>query len=175
MVRVGIWRNNVNDEPCPPVKVTRRIDAPASKIFQILTSPGMHTFIDGSGMLRGAETQDPVTAVGDVFVMNMHYPELGDYQMDNHVVEFELDRRIGWEPVAGQGHPERGGRVGHRWSFLLTPDGPNATIVTELYDCSSAPADFRRGMDNGNIWVDGMDATLERLAELAAPDGAAKN
>jgi hypothetical protein len=165
----------VNDEACPPVTVTRRIEAPASEIFQILIRPEMHTAIDGTGMLRGAGTQDPVTAVGDVFVMNMHFSELGDYQMDNHVVEFEADRRIGWEPVAGQGHPERGGRVGHRWSFLLSPDGPNATVVTELYDCSRAPADFRKEMDNGNIWIDGMDATLERLAELATSDGAAED
>jgi hypothetical protein len=165
----------VNDEPCPPVKVSRRIEAPASEIFQILVSPEMHAVMDGTGMLRGAETRDPITAVGDVFVMNMHYSELGDYQMDNHVVEFEPDRRIGWEPVAGQGHPERGGRVGHRWSFLLNPDGPSATSVTELYDCSGAPADFRRGIDNGKIWVAGMDATLERLAELATSQGAAKS
>ena len=164
----------MNDEPGAPVAVTRRIEAPASEIFQILVSPEMHTVIDGTGMLRGAGTQDPITAVGDVFVMNMHHSALGDYQMDNHVVEFEPDRRIGWEPVAGQGHPEIGGRVGHRWTFLLSPDGPSATIVTELYDCSRAPADFRKGMDNGTIWIDGMEATLERLAELAASDGAAK-
>lgn len=165
----------MNEEPCPPIKVTRRIEAPASEIFRILINPEMHKVIDGSGMLRGAETRDPITAVGDVFVMNMHYSELGDYQMDNYVVEFELDRRIGWEPVAGQGHPEIGGRVGHRWSFLMSPDGPSATIVTELYDCSSAPADFRRGMDDGKIWIDGMNATLERLDELTATGGPAKS
>jgi hypothetical protein len=67
------------------------------------------------------------------------------------------------------------GRVGHRWSFLQKPDGPNATIVTELYDCSRVPADFRSAMENGKIWVDGMDATLERLADLAASLGAATN
>jgi hypothetical protein len=165
----------MNDEPCPLVAVTRRIEAPASEIFQILISPEMHTVIDGTGMLRGAGTQDLITAVGDVFVMNMHYSELGDYQMDNHVVEFEPDRRIGWEPVAGQGHPEIGGRMGHRWIFLLNPDGPTATIVTENYDCAKAPAAFREGMDNGKIWIDAMTATLERLADLAASNGAAAN
>src|ERR1700722_18243926 len=133
----------MNDEPCLPVAVTRRIEAPAPEIFQILISPEMHTVIDGTGMLRGAGTKGPITAVGDVFVMNMHYPELGDYQMDNHVVEFEADRRIGWEPVAGAGHSEVGSRVGHRWGFRLSPEGPDATLVTETYDCSGAPRDFR--------------------------------
>ncbi|HWD55323.1 MAG TPA: hypothetical protein VG346_09370 [Acidimicrobiales bacterium] len=154
-------------EGCPPLLVTRRIEAPVSEIFRILSDPTTHTLLDGSGMLRGAETEDLITGVGEVFVMNMHYSAIGAYQMDNHVVEFELERRIGWEPVAGRGHPEVGARVGHRWSFLLTPEGPGATVVTELYDCSRAPADFRRGMDNGKIWLDGMEETLERLDAFA--------
>jgi hypothetical protein len=32
--------------------------------------------------------------VGDVFVMNMYYSEPGDYEMNNHVVEYEVNRRI---------------------------------------------------------------------------------
>ena len=46
-----------------------------------------------------------VTGVGDVFTMRMYYSEHGDYEMDNHVVEVEQDRRIGWEPWAGRGYP----------------------------------------------------------------------
>jgi hypothetical protein len=87
--------------------------------------------------------------------------------MDNHVVEFETDRRIGWEPVAGKGHPAMGGRLGHRWSYVLTPDGPHATVVTEIYDCSSAPLEFRQGMNNGEQWRENMEATLQRLDEVA--------
>ena len=37
--------------------------------------------------------------------MKMYFSGLGDYEMNNHVVEYELDRRIGWEPEAGRGHP----------------------------------------------------------------------
>ena len=109
-----------------------------------------------------------VNGMGDVFVMNIHFSVLADYQMDNHVVELEPDRRIGWEPVAGEGHPEVGGRLGHRWSYLLTPNGPDATVVTEIYDCSSAPPEFRQGMDNGNSWRESMESTLERLDEVAS-------
>jgi hypothetical protein len=77
--------------------------------------------------------------------------------MNNHVVEYEPDRRIGWEPEAGCGHPNAApeaslqARWGQRWSFELTPDGPDATIVTEIFDCSRVPEDERVDIDNGSI------------------------
>ena len=92
--------------------------------------------------------------------------------MINHVVEHEPDRRIGWEPEAGRGHPnaepeaERPARRGQRWSFQLTPDGPDATVVTEVLDCSRVPGDQRIDIDHGSIWIDGMRRTLERLDHL---------
>jgi hypothetical protein len=63
----------------------------------------------------------------DVFTMKMYFPALGDYEMNSHVGEYELDRRIGWEPEAGRGHPgaaagQDGSRWGHRWSYELVPD-----------------------------------------------------
>jgi hypothetical protein len=157
-----------------PVAVSRRIDAPAEVIFRILADPGMHTALDGTGMLRGAVTTDPVSRIGDVFVMKMYFVRHGDYEMNNHVVEFEPGRRIGWEPEAGRGHPdaEPGSteptRWGHRWSFELTPDGPDATLVTEIYDCSRVPDEGRAGMEGGKIWIEGMTGTLGRLAAVCA-------
>lgn len=68
----------------------------------------------------------------------MHLSGLGDFEMNNHVVEYQLHRRIGWEPHAGKGHPRAGRFWGQRWSFELTPAGPDATIVTEIYDCCRA-------------------------------------
>jgi hypothetical protein len=112
--------------------------------------------------------------VGDVFVMKMYFPHLGEYEMNNHVVEYEQDRLIGWEPEAGRGHPDAApgstepARWGHRWSYQLTPDGPDATIVTEIYDCSQAPAEERAGMQNGQVWTESMAKTLERLDALCA-------
>jgi hypothetical protein len=118
-------------------------------------------------MLRGAVTTAPVTAVGDVFVMRMYFAALGDYEMNNHVVEYERDRRIGWEPASGLGHPETrpdsDNRWGQRWSYELIPDGPDATVVTEIYDCSRVPAEQRAGMNDGRVWMDSMAETLERL------------
>jgi hypothetical protein len=154
-----------------PVAVSRRIQAPAHDIFQVLANPVRHLEMDGSQMLRGAVTTDMISGVGDVFVIKMYYIEHGDYEMNNHIVEFEQDRRIGWEPAAGRGHPDLAEnpdqpRWGHRWSFELTPDGPDATVVTEIYDCSRVPADGREDMENGRIWIESMARTLQRLDAL---------
>jgi hypothetical protein len=154
-----------------PVAVSRRIGASAHDIFQILTDPVRHIEFDGSGMLRGAVTTAKITRVGDVFVMRMYYVEHGDYEMNNHVVEYEPDRRVGWEPEAGRGHPssgsgDTGGRWGHRWSYELAADGPDATIVTEIYDCSRAPEAERVGMENGAVWIEAMADSLERLDKI---------
>lgn len=154
-----------------PVRVSRRIGASAHYIFQILTDPVRHIEFDGSGMLRGAVTSSRISGVGDVFVMKMYYREHGDYEMNNHVVEYEPDRRVGWEPEAGRGHPSAGAagsadRWGHRWSYELTPDGPDGTMVTETYDCSRAPEDERIGMQDGAVWTEAMTDSLQRLAKI---------
>ena len=162
----------MSDDEYQPVAVSRRICAPAHDIFQVIANPARHPEFDGSESLRGAGSTAVISGVGDVFVMKMHFSHLGDYEMNNHVVEYERDRRIGWEPEAGRGHPDaapdspEAARWGHRWSYQLTPDGPDATIVTEIYDCSRAPEKERAGMDNGKIWIESMARTLERLDVL---------
>jgi len=164
----------MTDVEYQPVTASRRICAPAHDIFQVLANPVRHLELDGSGSLRGAASTEMISGVGDVFVMKMYFSHLGDYEMNNHVVEYEQDRRIGWEPEAGRGHPAAAeesseqSRWGQRWSYQLTPDGPDATVVTEIYDCSRAPADARAQMDNGKVWAESMAKTLERLDALCA-------
>ena len=153
------------------IAVSRRIAAPAGQIFAILTDPTRHQELDGSGMLRGAATTEPLTAVGDIFVMRMHYTAHGDYEMNNHVVEYEHARRLTWEPRVGRGHPDADSSDpgwGHRWGYDLKPDGPAATIVTEFYDCSTAPATEREAMNDGRVWLEAMTETLNRLANLVS-------
>jgi hypothetical protein len=167
----------VTDDEYQPVAVSRRICAPAHDIFQVLASPVRHPEFDGSGMLQEPVSTAMISGAGDVFVMKMYYSELGDYEMNNHVVDYEPDRLIGWEPEAGRGHPHAApdstepARWGHRWTYRLTPDGPDATIVTETYDCSAAPEEERAGMDNGKVWAESMARTLERLDALCTRQG----
>jgi NAD(P)-dependent dehydrogenase (short-subunit alcohol dehydrogenase family) len=72
-------------------------------------------------------------------LLRMHYEGYGDYEMNNHVVEYEPGRRIGWEPRPGRGHPDAtapGAALGDRWIFDLLSDGAGATVVTEIFDGS---------------------------------------
>jgi hypothetical protein len=46
------------------VSVSRRIDASADRIFELLSDPARHTELDGSGMLRGLSSGAAVSAVG---------------------------------------------------------------------------------------------------------------
>jgi hypothetical protein len=154
------------------VSVSRRIEAPADRIFALLADPGRHTELDGTDMLRGVASGGPVTAVGDRFVMNMYFEHFGGpYTMDNHVVEFEPGRRIAWAPAAGDeraggGQSPVGVPLGHRWIFELAPDG-DATVVTETYDCTGAPEQLQKVVNGGEHWRGAIEATLAKLDEAS--------
>ena len=150
-----------------PLEVSRRIEAPAALIFSILASPQRHKDFDGSDMLRGLVVNRPISGVGDTFTMKMH--RLGDdYLMLNYVVEFELDRRIFWKPAPGD--PSRaedndptkvGIPAGYRWGYILTPDGDDATIVTEVFDQGPLQEEL---LKDGGAWINGKNTVLESMA-----------
>jgi hypothetical protein len=165
-------------EKAKRVEVSRRIQAPAARIFKNLANPQRHVDFDGSGMLRGADLDRPISGVGDTFTMKMH--RLGDdYLMLNYVVEFEPYRRIFWKPAPGD--PSRaegddpskvGIPAGYRWGYILTPDGDKATVVTEVFDLGPLPNSV---LHDGGAWINGtnavvesMTATLERLDKISA-------
>src|ERR1700719_112436 len=153
-------------EEVKPIEVSRRIEAAAGLIFEILANPQRHMNFDGSDMLRGAALDHPLSQVGDTFTMKMH--RLGDdYLMLHHVVEFEPDRRIFWEPAPGEPSRAEGGDpskvgipAGYRWGYILTPDGDDATVVTEVFDCGRLPDDLLR---DGGTWINGTNSVLESM------------
>jgi hypothetical protein len=150
------------------VEASRRIEASADVIFQILANPQRHMEFDGSDMLRGAVLERPISGVGDTFTMKMY--RLGDdYLMINHVVEFEPGRRIFWEPAPGDpsrtegNDPSKVGiAAGYRWGFILAPDGDDATIVTEVFDYAALSDDLLR---DGGTWINGSNSVLESMAD----------
>ncbi len=154
------------------VSVSRRICAQAQLIFGVLADPARHPEFDGSGMVRRGGSTALVGKVGDVFSMKMYLPELGDYEMRNIVVEYELNRRIAWEPTPGDevaavnSGLAIGTSQGYRWGFELAPDGLDGTIVTESFECSEASAFVREAVTDGERWIASMCESLERLELL---------
>jgi len=143
------------------VSVSRRIDAPAEVIFELLANPDRHPEFDGPEMLRQGASNEVIVGVGEVFVTKMHFTAMGDYEMHHRIVAFEVNRCIAWEP----GNPELE-RNGSRWRFDLSPDGPDASVVTETYDCTDSPESVQEAVDNGHAWVEAMTTTLERLDQM---------
>lgn len=149
------------------IEVQRTIAAEPSSIFRVLTDPQGHVAIDSSGMLMSADGQ-PVTAVGDSFVVHMDrealndYPELGRYDVTVTITRFEPGREIAWT-VTGQVRPP----IGHVYGYILEPaDG--GTLVTSYYDWSSIDAAWK---DSGILPVlseGALRATLGILTRTVA-------
>ena len=105
--------------------VSRVIDAPAAKIFAVLTDASLHPVIDGSGTVKGAKAGVERLELGTKFGMQMR---MGlPYVIGNEVVEFDQDRLIAWQHL---GH--------HRWRYELEPLPDGRTMVTETFDWSTS-------------------------------------
>jgi hypothetical protein len=117
------------------LEVQRTIPADAATIFRVLCDPQGHVAIDSSGMLMDA-TGEPVSAVGDSFVVHMDREALNDYPLGRYDVTVEIttfvpDHEIAWT-VLGGFRPE----IGHIYGYTLAPVA-GGTLVTSYYDWSS--------------------------------------
>ena len=123
------------------VEVSRVIDAPANRIFALVTDPAMHVEIDGSGMLVAAPSPARLSAVGDSFEMDMDREPLGDlpmgkYKVRNIVTRIEPDQLLEWN-VGGVDQPP----FGHVYGYRLAPAAePDATRVTLYCDWTGVRA-----------------------------------
>jgi polyketide cyclase/dehydrase/lipid transport protein len=155
----------------PSVSESRDIDAPAARIFSVVSDPAMHPEVDGTGMLRSAVENSVVTQVGDVFYINMVHWHLGGYVMANHVVEFEKDRLIAWEPVVfSYENPEYEQSVGHpglrNWGWQLEPLSDDRTRVTVFFEGSRLPEELRKFIEDGEFWRPAMATSLDNLENI---------
>ena len=122
--------------------VTRTIAAAPAAVFAVLADPARHKDTEPGDWVRDAVEPEPITAVGQVFAMNMFLDRVGgDYVIHNRVTEFEPDRTIAWAPgqLSESGELRPGGWW---WRYQLTPNG-DGTDVTLTYDWTGTPQAFR--------------------------------
>jgi hypothetical protein len=158
------------------VSESRDIDASATRIFSILSDPAMHPDVDGTGMLRSAVDNTPITKVGDVFNMKMVHWARGNYEMANHVLKYEQDRLISWEPVVySWENPEyqsSAGQPGLReWGWQLEPLSIDRTRATVFFEGSRLPDELRTFLEDGEFWRPAMVTSLENLERIVNPTG----
>ncbi|MEO7428679.1 MAG: SRPBCC family protein [Acidimicrobiales bacterium] len=156
------------------MEVQRTIEADAATIFELLCDPQGHVTIDSSGMLLDA-TGDPVTAIGDSFVVHMDREALNDYPMGKYdvtvsITAFEANREIAWT-ILGQIRPQ----IGHVYGYTLEPTD-SGTLVTSYYDWSAIDAAWKEAGVFPIMSEGALRATLGILARTigrAARDKAA--
>ncbi len=115
-------------------------------------------------------TGDPVSGVGDSFVVHMDREALNDYPMGRYdvtvtITAFVPDRVIAWT-ILGQIRPP----IGHVYGYTLAPvDG--GTLVTSYYDWSDIDSTFRSAGIFPVISEGSMRATLGILPRTLSADG----
>ena len=105
------------------------INAPVSKVFEVVANPSLHPIIDGTESVKSVIKGPSRLSLGDKFGMNM---EIGvKYRITNTVVEFEENRLIAWRHV---------GRW--IWRYEFKEVSPSQTVVTESFDGTQTPLNF---------------------------------
>ncbi len=148
------------------IEVQRMIAAEPEAIFRVLCDPQGHVAIDSAGMLMDA-TGNPVSAVGDSFVVHMDREALGDYPLGEYdvtvtIATFEPDREIAWT-ILGAIRPA----IGHVYGYRLEP-AADGTLVTSYYDWSQIDQKWRDANIFPVISEGALRATLGILARTVA-------
>ena len=147
-------------------EVERLIESDPATIFRVLCDPQGHVAIDSAGMLQDA-TGEPVSAVGDCFVVHMDREALNDYPMGKYdvtvtICTYEQDREIAWT-ILGQIRPP----IGHVYGYRLEP-AQGGTLVTSYYDWSNIDQQWRDADVFPIIPESALRATLGILARTVA-------
>jgi hypothetical protein len=142
------------------------IAAPPSVVFAILADPRQHSRIDGSGSVGNVlKAPDRITGTGQTFTVRMKLFGV-PYLIRNRIVEFELDRLIGWRHFTA-----------NRWRYELAPTADGGTTVTETFDMTRAdPVTMAvvRAAKFPERNLEGITGTLERLKQAAEADSRTK-
>jgi hypothetical protein len=148
------------------ISTTRRVAAPASTVFALITDPHGHVRIDGSGMLMAAPDSRRMENVGDTFLMNMDREPLGDipmgkYQVENTVTKIAVNSQLEWTVgVVGRGS------FGHVYGYLLEPVNDRETEVTSYCDWSGVPEKWKARVSWPVVPLYMLEKSLEKLDRI---------
>ena len=105
------------------------INAPVTRVFDVVANPHLHAVIDGSKSVKSVIYGPERLSLGDKFGMNM---QIGiKYKITNTVVECEENKVIAWRHL---------GRW--IWRYEFREISPNQTVVTESFDGTKTPLNF---------------------------------
>ncbi|MBV9845778.1 MAG: SRPBCC family protein [Kutzneria sp.] len=146
-----------DDQVSRTVSASREIAAGAGRIFELIADPTQQPRWDGNDNLAQAAVGQRVRAVNEVFTVALTQGSV----RENHVVEFDEQRRIAWRPAEpGQEPP------GHLWRWELEPIDASRTRVTHTYDWTQL-TDEKRFPRARATTADKLRASLDRLAAIA--------
>ena len=133
-------------------KAQLEINAPAQKIFDFISNPANHPFMDGSGMVKRRVRGGSRLYLGAKFGMKMKYAV--PYFIKNQVIEFQEGKVIAWQHL-----------LHNIWRYELTEIDANTTLVTESWDGRQARSKW--WISDSGEWVPtAMAKTLVKLKGL---------
>ena len=146
------------------IEASRPIRATPHEIFELLRSPKGQVAIDASGSLMSTEAE-PVSAVGDRFVIHMDREAIGDipiglYDVEIEITRFEPDREIAWTIHGAMLKPP----IGHIYGYQLEEADEGTTLVTSYCDWSEIDDAYRGRINFPIIPESSLRATLGILA-----------
>lgn len=147
------------------ISATRTLDVKPDAIFEVISNPEWHARIDGSGLVQSDHKTDRITAVGQVFTMNMDWDKMGGgYKTDNYVVGFDENKLLAWKTA-----PEGEEPPGWQWIWELRPEGPDATQVSVTYDWSEVTdKEVLKKVSFPAIPQEDLELSLENLASTVS-------
>ena len=132
-----------------------KIQAPAEKIFSLLSDPRKHRLFDGSKTIQANISGPTKLYLGAKFGMSMRIKI--PYKVTNQVIDYEENRKIAWRHL-----------MKHVWSYELKPINSGETEVTEMFDGNPAVSQWWLNRTGAYKWVDKVMAkSLVKLKELA--------
>jgi hypothetical protein len=150
------------------VSATRRIGAPAHKLFEIVSDPAGHVEIDGSGIRVAAPEARRLTAVGETFDIDMDraplgdIPDMGKYKVRNTVTQIVPDRLFEWAP-GGVDRPP----AGHVYGWQIEPVSDTESEVSNYCDWTNTSDEMRSWRAWPIVPTEMLERSVENLARIA--------